>query len=67
MYDIEELEKTFLKHHEKLQIENARFNEEFKKNYPDEPLPKVFNEDFSLPLALSIMCRHLSKLMDRVD
>lgn len=56
MYSIEELEETFRLHHEKALEEHNKSIKKFQENFPDEPLPKHFEDEFSLPLALAAIC-----------
>lgn len=56
MYSIEELEKTFLLHHERSVELNKKLVREFQEENPGEPIPDPFRDDFSLPLALQAMC-----------
>ena len=59
MYSIEELEKTFLLHHKRAEKFNKELIKEFQENNPEEPLPDLFNDDFSLPLALAAICKEI--------
>lgn len=56
MYGLEELEKTFLLHHQNSVELNKKLIKEYKENFPGEPIPDPFNDDFSLPLALHAIC-----------
>jgi hypothetical protein len=66
MYSIDELEKTFLLHHEKHVEMNKNQIEEFKKNNPDLPLPEYMLEDFSFPAALAAICTAIRDLREFV-
>ena len=62
MYSIKELEKTFHEHHLESVKRNKEQIKEFKRDYPDEPLPVHFKEEFSFPFALSCICRAILNL-----
>ena len=55
-YDMESLSKLFAFHAGKADEHNADLIASYKENYPDEPLPAHFLDDFSLPLALKAIC-----------
>jgi hypothetical protein len=61
-YDLESLVKTFAKHHEKSSKDSTKILEDFKKNYPGEPIPSHMMDDFSLPNALHAICVEIMEL-----
>lgn len=61
-YSIEELEQTFRIHHIRSEKLNIDLIKKFKENNPGKPVPDPFNDDFSLPLALSAICSEILKL-----
>jgi hypothetical protein len=62
MYGIEELEKTFLLHHERAVVLKTALIKEFQDINPGVPIPDAFNDDFSLPLALHAMCVEFTQI-----
>ena len=61
-YDHDELLKIFEQHEKKAIVENQRLIEGFKKDYPNDPLPSHFEEDFSLPKALKTILNELIEI-----
>jgi len=62
MYTIEELQKTFLIHEKKSKEMNEKMLKEHKENYPDEPIPDFYLEEFSLPAAMASICSEILSL-----
>jgi len=57
-YEIENLIKTFLEHHE----EFLKDREELRKKYPDSPHIRDAKNEFSVALALHSICLEIEKL-----
>lgn len=61
-YTTEKLEETFMKHH----VDSSRIRndliEKYKKDYPNEPLPASFLDDFSISKALHVICREINQI-----
>ena len=55
-YDMESLSKIFSFHAVKAKQLNADLIAVYKENYPDEPLPAHYIDDFNMPLALKAIC-----------
>lgn len=62
VYDMENLKKTFEEHAIKSENLNKECIEKFHENNPGEPLPDLYKEDFSFPLALSAICEEILNL-----
>lgn len=62
MHNIEELENIFRKHHEKYMKEHLEDVDNFKRYFPEEPLPDDLKDDFSIALALGEMCAAIVEL-----
>ncbi len=62
MYNIEDLVDIFVLHHQRSTDLNKKLIDQFKENNPGEPIPDPFNDDFSLPLALSAICKEILHL-----
>ena len=59
------LEQTFLHHAKEARTQNLVMCEQFHKDYPGQPLPVHFKEDFCLPEALALMCKEILALKER--
>lgn len=64
-YDIDSLIVTFKQHAEKSKKDMRECVEKFKENYPEEPLPAHFLDDFNICDALVSMCEEINMLKDR--
>jgi len=56
---LEKLAKTFAEHAKTFEKENEKRIQDFKKYFPEEPLPEWFNNSFNVAEALSLMCREI--------
>ncbi len=63
-YTVEELKETFLLHHEESKKLNKKLIKEYQRDNPGEPIPDPFNDNFSLPLALSAICDEIIRLKE---
>ena len=66
MYEIESLIKTFSEHAVSAEEIRRKMLEEFKINYPDEPIPDHMKDGFSLPTALCRMCEEIRNLKEKI-
>jgi hypothetical protein len=57
MYKIEELADAFEKHAMESKKVNDALVKDFSERYPGQELPAHLRDNFSLPGALSVMCR----------
>ncbi len=63
-YTVEELKETFLIHHEESKKHSEKVIKEYQKDYPGEPIPDHFYDDFSITLALSAICDEIIRLKE---
>lgn len=66
IYKIDQLIDTFHDHAKQAAKDNAERLQEFKQNFPGEPVPEHFYELFSLPVALAAMCEAIVELQKQV-
>lgn len=63
-YSIEKLYEAFLDHSLKSGISNQHQKQMWIEMNPGEPVPDHFNDDFSLPEALAVMCAEIIRIRD---
>jgi len=63
-YSMEFLIKKLAEHAIKAEENRAQWIRDFKQNYPEEPIPDHFKEDFNLPAALASICREILRVDD---
>ncbi len=64
-YDLEELLEIFDQNEKKSIIEDERIFEEFRKNYPNDPIP-IPENDFNLPKALKTIVKEILELKNEM-
>jgi len=61
-YTIESLINTFSQHSIKAEKDRKGWIMDFKKNYPDEPVPDHMLDDFCIAKALHHICKEVARL-----
>lgn len=65
-YTLDELITVFSEHAPKAEKTHQELISAFKKNYPDEPLPDHFKDDFNLSRALLTFAIEINELKEEL-
>lgn len=64
--DIKKLVETFSKHEIQAEKDSKRLLKEFKKNYPEAPIPKHFKDDFCIARSLKEICMEIVSIKEKL-
>ena len=62
VYKLPDLVNKFSDHAKEFEKSRGDQKKTFLEEYPNEPLPEYFKDDFNLPLAMATICAELLRL-----
>lgn len=65
MYKLDYMIQRFLQDAKKVHAQTRKLKLDFEKNYPNEPLPDHFHDNFNLCTALASVRQEIKRLKDK--